>query len=135
VAANDSKRLLLRSKPKPDESFMGFILRLTELNEYDNPAWIVREAGIGYPHNNSTVTSHKLLDLSGLATFTDVDIADLVSLRYPVDKQSSATNRRLFFGLTVPQYVIRLKHQKVCPRCLLDAAYIRRIWEFALVTV
>lgn len=135
MAANDSKRLLLRSKPKPDESFMGFILRLTELNEYDSPAWIVREAGIGYPHNRSAVAFHKTLDLSALATFTGVDITDLVSLRYPVDKHSHTTYRRLFFGLTVPQYVIRPKHQKVCPGCLLDGSYIRRIWEFALVTV
>lgn len=132
---NESKRLLLRSKPKPDESFMGYILRLTELNDYDNPAWIVREAGIGYLHDRGAAASHKSLDLSAFATLTGVNIADLVSLRHPIDKQSHTTYRRLFFGLTVPQYVIRPKHQKLCPGCLLEAAYVRRIWEFALVTV
>jgi hypothetical protein len=134
VAAN-SKRLLLRSKPKPDESFIGYILRLTELNDYDSPTWITRGAGIGYHSDRSIATTHKPPDLSAFAALTGVNIVDLESLRYPVDKQSNAINRRLFFGFTVPQYVIRPKHQKVCPRCLLDAAYIRRIWEFALATV
>jgi hypothetical protein len=29
------KRLRLRDRPQPDESFMGYFVRLTELNDYD----------------------------------------------------------------------------------------------------
>lgn len=113
---------------------MGFIVRLTELNAYDTPAWILQESGIGCISQRCAATSHKQMDLSALATLTGVNLADLECLRYPVDRQSGSTLRRLFYGLTVPQYVIRPKHPKVCPQCLFEAAYIRRVWELALVT-
>jgi len=134
-ALKKSKRLLLRSKPKSDESFIGYILRLTELNDYDSSTWIIREARIGYHRDRCIATTHKPPDFSALAALAGVNIADIESLRYFVDRQSNAINRRLLFGLTVPQYVIRPNCQKVCPKCLVQSAYIRRIWEFALVTV
>lgn len=113
---------------------MGYILRLTELNGYDTPAWIIREAGIRYISERCAATSHTLLDLSGLATLTGVNPADLESLRYPVYRPANSNFKRLFFNLPVSQYLIRPKHPKVCPCCLLETTYNRRIWEFVLVT-
>jgi hypothetical protein len=113
----------------PDESFMGFILRLTELNEYDSPTWITREAGIGDIDKSCTAVSHKPTDISALARITDIDLAELESLRYPVDKQSGPISSRLFYGFSIPQYVIRPDRPKICPTCLIDSAHSRRIWE------
>lgn len=118
----------------PDESFMGFILRLSELNEYDTPTWITREVGIGYVAKSCTAVSHKSIDLSALAKMTGVDLGALESLRYPVDKRFSSTSRRLFYGHSVPQYVIRPDRPKICPACLIDSGYNRRIWELTPVT-
>jgi len=129
------KKLLIRSGLKSDESFTGYIIRLTELNQYDSPSWIFRRAGIGYLRQKCAATSHAPIDLSALASLSNVDLPDLESLRYPTDRRSNSEYRRLFFGLTVPQYVIRQNHPKICPACLREAAYIRRIWEFTLVTV
>lgn len=135
MAAAEHKRLQLRARPQPYESFLGFILRLTELNDCDTPTWITQEAGIGYVSRKCAAASHKPLDLSLLAQLTDVGLVDLESLRYPADVQSGSTFRRLFFGLPIPQHVIRPKHPKVCPQCLLETTYIHRVWELALVTV
>lgn len=135
MTAKAPKKLLIRSRPKPDESFTGYIIRLTELNEYDSPSWIFRRVGIGYIRQKCAATSHAPIDLSALASLSNVDVSDLEPLRCPIDRQSNSSYRRLFYGLTVPQYVIRQKHPKICPVCLREAAYTRRIWEFALVTV
>jgi hypothetical protein len=43
--------LLVRSAPKPDESLMGYLVRLTEENHYDSPSWILRLANMGYVNN------------------------------------------------------------------------------------
>ncbi len=134
LEARERKRLLLRARPLPHESFLGFILRLAELNDCDSPTWITQEAGLGYVGRKCAATSHKPINLSALSNLTDVNLAELESLRYPVDIKSVSTFRRLFFGFPVPQYVIRPKHPKVCPRCLLEFPYIHKVWEFALVT-
>lgn len=135
MTAEASKKLLIRPRPRSGESFTGYIIRLTELNQYDSPSWIFRRAGIGYHRQKCAATSHTPIDLSALASLSNVDKSDLESLRYPTDRRSNSSYRRLFYGLTVPQYVIRQRHPKVCPKCLREAVYIRRIWEFALVTV
>lgn len=118
----------------PDESLMGFILRLTELNEYDSPTWITREAGIGDIDKSCTAVSHKPIDLSALARITSIDLAELESLRYSVDKRSSSTIGRLFYGFSIPQYVICPDHPKICPTCFIDSAHNRRIWELTPIT-
>src|SRR6266478_4150154 len=41
-------RLLLRPKPDKGESFIGYLVRLTELNGYDTPSWILSLSGIDY---------------------------------------------------------------------------------------
>jgi hypothetical protein len=134
LTTREWKRLLLRSKPLPDESFMGFILRLSELNEYDTPTWITREARIGYVAKSCTAASHKSIDLSALAKMTGVDSGGLESLRYPVDKRFSSTSRRLFYDHSVPEHVIRPNRPKICPLCFTDSGYSRRIWELTPVT-
>lgn len=129
-----SKFLLRRAEPKPDENFMGFILRLTEFNGYDTPSWIMQESGIGYPSSRCITTTPNQIDLSTLATLTNVELSNLESLRYPVDSLSGSILRKLFYGFPVQQYVIRPNHLKICPQCLCETAYIRRIWELVLVT-
>src|SRR6185369_3103355 len=39
------------------------------------------------------------------------------------------------FGALVPRYFIRPLRPKVCPNCLQDSAYVRKIWDLAIITV
>lgn len=41
-------RLLRTLEPKTDESFLDYIARLTEHNEYDSPLWIIQMANINH---------------------------------------------------------------------------------------
>jgi len=40
----------------------------------------------------------------------------------------------LVFNCPIPQYVIRLRSPKVCPACLRESAYARKIWDLFPVT-
>lgn len=39
-------RLLMTSPPEPDESLTGYLVRLSTLNNYKGPAWILSAAGL-----------------------------------------------------------------------------------------
>jgi hypothetical protein len=134
----ENKRLLFSAEPLPDESFNGYLLRLTQRNDYDTLAWILQMANIGNEFRKMlTFLLPHTLDLSLLVQLTGVDEPKLSELLYhPI---RVATNRMmggdlLVFGSPVPLYVIRLRCPKVCPCCLKEKAYVRKIWDLAPVT-
>ena len=45
-SARAGEQLLRTPPPLPDESLMGYILRLSELNYYESPRWILDLAGL-----------------------------------------------------------------------------------------
>jgi len=128
-----NKLLLVRGKPKADESFIGYVVRLTEQNKYNTPLWILKMARLmsGQPrYSFNSLLSEEGIVL--LAKLTDIDISHLESITYvPSDDQF---NCYMFFDNIVPRHGIRLSHPKICPECLLESPYCRRIWELSLVT-
>src|SRR6266851_2141032 len=77
-------RLLLRPKPDKGESFIGYLVRLTELNGYDTPSWILSLCGIDYMELQWKFTfvfsySDKL---ENFAELTENPLSDLTSLLY-----------------------------------------------------
>lgn len=129
-------RLLIRPSPLLDESFMGYVLRLTELNWLDTPSWILQKAGIrSYLRSNLSFAFDDSLRLSSFTKLTDVEESDLKALLY---SPASTKQRRMgdyrIFGAPVPQYMIRLRYPKVCTLCLRDARYARKIWDLSPVT-
>jgi len=130
-------RLIFRTQPHWDESFMGYLLRLMELNSYPTATWILQFAKI------RTIGQGKLpfvfsgnLDLSHLSKLTLASEATLSALLYhpaPEKKQTHGGNHMLF-AKAVPQYLIRVNRPKVCSGCLRDSGYLRKIWEFSLLT-
>ena len=115
---------------------MGYVMRLTEQNGYETPSRILKSAGLNYEQLSQSCSflfkSSENFEL--LAQATSVSLSDLVSLTYPRADPSSSTPLFLFFGLPVPQYVLRPVRPKVCPSCLLETGYCRRIWDLLLVT-
>jgi transposase len=73
-------------------------------------------------------------DLEGLANLLRVDVSELLALTYPRPASKDARTDYIFFGQRVQQYMIRPDRPKICPECLSEAAYSRRIWELSLVT-
>ena len=66
---------------------------------------------------------------------TGVEERDLKVLLYSaVSPKKRGVNEYLIYGASIPQYMIRLRHPKICTACLREKSYVRRIWELAPVT-
>jgi hypothetical protein len=135
----DKIRLLRRSKPKADESFIGYIIRLTAENGYERLSWILKKAeiynGIASNPAGYTFVFKKSINLTKLSQMTNVSIDALESMMYrPINIRGSYTSRHLFITTPVSRYFIQVKKPKVCPCCLQESAYYRKIWDLAPIT-
>jgi hypothetical protein len=115
---------------------VGYLLRLATLNRYDTLSWILQLAQIKrYVQSKLSFAFDISLNLTPLLKLTGVDKEKLAALLY-----SSADNLRntvgdyLVFGSPVPQYMIRLSYPKICPECLRETGYIRKLWELSPIT-
>lgn len=130
------KRLLLTPKLNFDESLTGYILRLTEENGYASPQWIINLANFNDKlilsnYSFTSISSESFKLLAGLSGST---ISELTKLTYqPVNTRRSYFY--LFFGNPVHRSFIQPRQPKICPQCLHETAYCRRVWEFVLITV
>jgi predicted site-specific integrase-resolvase len=133
-----TRNLVRTSSPNVDESFIGYLLRLTEVNRYERLSWILRLAEIENPSPAGfSFALSDSLNTTPLARLTGVDESRLAALLY-VPVITSTERRRgdySVFGSQVPHNLIRLKSPKICPACLKESNYIRKIWELAPVTV
>jgi len=94
-------------------------------------------AGFGFKDLRESTSlvfrSHE--NLHGLAQLTGVNVDNLAQLLYPLVTKFDSTFLHDFFGHTLPQYLLRPTHPKICPDCLLASPHCRRAWELLPVTV
>jgi len=128
----DVDPLLRTDRPKPDESPLGFIARLAELNDYDSPLWIINLAEMrdSKQRKGYAFIVNKQIDLAGLSHLTQVSIAELQQLLYPPGEEK----KNIVFGNYLPRYNIRFNSPKICPSCFRESGYIRKLWELSAVT-
>lgn len=131
-------RLLRTPKPWPGESLMGFILRVMESNGYDTAGWILGLSGLD--HNrfgySCPFVFREPASLTGLSTLMGVEVSELATLMYlPAESDDTSQDDQLFFGSAVPKYFIRVVDTKICPGCLRESNYCRKIWDLCAVTV
>src|SRR2546421_2395892 len=126
--------LLIRGKPNADESLMGYIIRLTERNGYPSPSWIVKRAELNYGINRSCSFVYKSPEtLSGLSHLTGASISELAAITYSPEK-SYRYDSCLFYGNVLHQSFVRLGYPKLCPHCLSESPYCRRVWDLPAAT-
>lgn len=133
-----SPKLLLREHPEPDESLTGYLIRLATLNGYEGPKWILSIAGVDKSQSKwdrpSFVFNYSN-ELEGLRELIGLQPRDLSTMLYSRPNETEPTpNDYMFFGTSVPGCLIVPGICKVCPLCLEEAPYCRRIWDFKLVT-
>lgn len=129
----------MRPKPEKGESFIGYLVRLTEMNGYDTPSWILSLAGIDYMELQWTFSFvfGKSKGLEKLARITDNTVDDLKELVYPPTTSSQgkiADHEYDFFGASLNRSIIRPHQPKICPKCLAEFGYCFLIWDCSLVT-
>ena len=128
-----TRRLVFRDRLKPDENYLGFLIRLAESNFY-NPSWILQEAHFS-PYTfsegcSSSFASNPNVVFSRLADLTGLTVQDLTQLVHPrVDE-----NTVMAFGHSVSRYLLTKRRAKVCPACLTQSNHCRKQWDFEVVT-
>jgi hypothetical protein len=126
------RSLVVRSRPKSDESLFGFLLRLTELNSYPTPIVILNEAHLDWKffYYNRILDEHNS-NFDRLIHLTTITRNELRELLYtPATKRSEV----MVLGRSVPHILIRAPRPKVCPECLEESQYCRKQWELAPFT-
>ena len=130
------KRLLFSAEPYFDESFVGYITRLAEMNDIPDIRWIFSEVGCAY--NNSYRFSLDLkVDLTSLSILTGVPKERLQKLLYTREYGNSrrVVGNIMVFGHPLLQSFVTRENPKICEECLKDHAYRRKIWEVSAITV
>lgn len=137
--ASQFERLVLTASPYPDESFAGYLTRLTELNHYDTPAWILQMAQLRNYPNKEVLAFGDGRNFRLLSQLTGIEMSRLNALTYRLPQHRHKRQNRfgdcLIFGLAVPRTALRLNPAKICTECLREHGYVRRIWGLTVVTV
>ncbi len=129
-------KLLFRPKPYPDESLRGYILRLTEQNDYSTTAWIYDNVGILTTDITSKllfIKDYNGLNIDRLAFYTENEKEVLLSLSFFneigkfQDIYPKEVNNALVRG-------INTNRTKVCPECLKSSPYLRKSWDITFMT-
>lgn len=131
-------KLLVTTPPKPDEPLTSYLVRLSALNHYEKPAWILSMAGIPTKYIREKWPFFMFCpatELKRLNELLALDLPALESLRYPPTETALRdSGDHLFFGVPVPRCVIQPQSPKVCPECLKESQHCRRIWDIKFVT-
>lgn len=131
------RRLLFTEEPHPDESFIGYVLRIAALNEIPDIRWIFRlvtsklPADSNYGYNfDFKVDTFALSKILGIG---EIQLKDLLYVRPNCERKNT---RKLlsFYGHPIHQDLINRTLPKICPACLIESNYCRRIWEAAFIT-
>lgn len=126
--------LLRLCLPFPDESLNGFITRLTEVNYYDSPRWILELAGMLRGGNavNANLPANSTADLSGLSRISGIPAEVLRSLTFEAGS-SSGTFLKIN-NTNISRFAVHRGRTKICPLCLSEASYSRKVWDISAVT-
>jgi hypothetical protein len=115
----------------------GYVIRLAEQNGYPTASWIFDLAGLDRINTNHHLCSVAFKSpecLRGLSRLTGISLKELARLVYARADTPRRAPLYKFFGHPVHQYVIRPLSVTLCPECLSESPYCRRVWEMSLVT-
>lgn len=131
------KRLLFTEEPFDDESFVGYIMRLAELNEIPESRWILKLAGMNRLYDyRYKYNSDFRVDTAPLSKLTGVSEDKLKNLLYLHEqgRRRHIVGNLVVFGEPIQHHYVVREKPKLCPVCLSENNYCRRIWEISPVT-
>ncbi|MBP0726712.1 TniQ family protein [Bacillus sp. RG28] len=133
-----SKRYLIVPQPKTDESLAGYLQRLSIENNYDSVSWIYNDLGFGlisnlniYYHFYKQNILKKLIELTGLTKESILKMTYWYELGdiYNGDSYFQNYLRKRFSRFSSYNII------GVCPVCLKEDQYVRKIWELSLYKI
>ena len=131
-----NSKLLIRPKPFDGESIIGYMLRLAEANGYETFSWILQLFKLSTSINKNKYV-YGVSDLKIAAEMINVEEDLLKNLAYkPVNISSYRTLIGTYegFGQIIPIFLMRIKNPKICPKCLTETSYCRKVWDLTIIT-
>ena len=126
-----NNKLLVRPTPFPDESLLGYIIRLSERNGYVSPSDVLKIAKNADYRYSSELPRTMHQNLSPFVNLTQQSHSLLeVLLNSPVGN----TNHKIFDS-SVKHRILQPFYPKFCPLCLQEKPYYRMMWDLSLVLV
>jgi len=127
-------KLLRRPKPKPDESFLGYIIRLTQENGYNDADWLLEKTNVKNIRRNYFFLFSPRTNFEVLAQLLGLKVQKLTELSYPQPIGDPDKDARIVLNQRLPKLMICPTQNKICPKCLCQTDYIRKIWDVIVVT-
>lgn len=118
-------KLLINFKPFKDESFFGYILRLSNSNQCSNIIWIYNLNGIPM---SGTFFKPELVNLGSLAKMIGISENELWALT-PHHFLRDTNNENVGYDQYILRYGINNHSIKICPICLTNKLYYRSSWD------
>lgn len=122
-------RLPLRPLPSPDESLVGYMVRLAAANGRADILPFSRV--LGMPHSILEAAATMPFDLKILARAIGRREAELRAMSY----WPCAGERMMFGGIPLDKRWLTLHRRRACPRCLAEAARHRAVWDLTVAAV
>jgi hypothetical protein len=134
----DKKRLLVSPPPYIDESFEGYIARLTTVNCYESIRWIYEDAKLISSKNNVPIICHSFQDFN-LQILSDITGASEKMLWDLTHYTQFGNLKKLGLINYVDKFLYSVGifkwKSKVCPKCLKENNYIRKLWSLSIYNV
>lgn len=124
---SDISLLAITPLPIPNESFYGYVLRVSEANGYDSPWHVFRHAGLGQDKLlKSTTPAEPIARIVGHPV---EDLQKLAWQRYPDGRPIPNLNHG------VPRLLrhIDIASPKICPTCIHENGYIPPSWDLHIM--
>ena len=116
--------LVVRPKPQPSESLMGYVLRLTEVNGYPTTSYVLHAmSGKWYKSKPGRLESDALIELAGLSE----DEANRLSLRSPTSSKSIF----IVAGSELTSNDFISGRSRICPECLASGGFCDAFWDIS----
>ncbi|MFN4277057.1 MAG: TniQ family protein [Ferrovibrio sp.] len=115
--------LVIRAPPLPEESCIGYLLRLSSLNGYKSPLWLWPTSGF-HPHE---ITPKHLTTLPSSIGVPPKEWGTYFSRRHRKDTV-------VVHGFEVPKWHVDYKNPKICPLCLREKPILLARWDLTLWT-
>lgn len=124
-------KLLIRPNPYYDESLLGYVIRLCEVNGYESPSFVLKLMEDFHVRYSSALHEAFYQDL---ASFSKLLQKDFLTARFLLNSHLNNCDARQIGHIFKPKLVQRF-YSKFCPYCLKENKYHRVMWDLNLITV
>lgn len=123
----------IRPVPRSSESLRGFVTRVASKYCYSNSFYLYKllELTKG-KHQEKLYMLREGISLSKLACFTRTSESRLTKLSFHDElKDTCLVNEDINF---INQFGFYSEHTQICPLCLKEGIYLRKIWDLKIIT-